>query len=118
MAMSADNKNISFYLQCIENGYTDMKDETQSLKAKVIAMDLNLRYKNIESLFAESKAVYEAQLAKEEKLSVDGELVMKLYNYEGDDKKDKELSIFRNPDSGCYLTIHGGTKSPQYHFGL
>lgn len=114
MAMSADNKNISFYLQCIENGYTDMKDETQSLKAKVIAMDLNLRYKNIESLFAESKAVYEAQLAKEEKLSVDGELVMKLYNYAGDDKKDKEISIFRKPDSGFYLTINGGKKIHQY----
>ena len=36
-----------FYEQCKNKGYTNMRDDTQSLKAKVIATDLGLRYGNI-----------------------------------------------------------------------
>ena len=41
----ADKKTqdmAQFYNECQNKGYTDMQDETQSLKAKVIAMDLGL----------------------------------------------------------------------------
>ena len=56
-----EEKLYSFYSQCIEKGYTDMSDETQSLKAKVIATDLGLRYGKIASFFEEAKNVFERE---------------------------------------------------------
>ena len=39
--MNAEEANLySLYDQCLSKGCTDMQDETQSLKAKVIATDL------------------------------------------------------------------------------
>ena len=40
--MNAKEANLySFYDQCQSKGYSDMQDETQSLKAKVIATDFS-----------------------------------------------------------------------------
>ena len=46
----ADKKTelmAQFYAECQQKGYTDMTDDTQSLKAKVIATDLKLKYKKV-----------------------------------------------------------------------
>ena len=53
-----EEKLYTFYKQCLEKNYTDMSDETQALKAKVFAMDLNLRYSNISALYKEASEVY------------------------------------------------------------
>ena len=64
----ADKKTellYQFYQQCQEKGYTDMKDATQSLKAKVIATDLGLKYTSIEKLYQSAIAASEV-MAREE----------------------------------------------------
>ena len=53
------DKLLEFYSECQKNGYTDMKDKTQSLKAKVIASDLGLNYSKIGALYDEAKKVSE-----------------------------------------------------------
>ncbi len=118
------NARVDFYRQCVAKGYTDMSDETQSLKAKVIAMDLGLSIKNIDVLFAQAKADYESAKAAEEKrlaeekaerarLAVKGEWVMTVYNYaegqEDDDKKD--IAVYRRPDGSIYYTVNDGNKN-------
>ena len=72
-----------FYKQCQENGYTDMNDASQSLKAKVIASDLGLNYNNIRKLYENAaRAHKETQIEKERKeleekqRSVDGKCLM------------------------------------------
>ena len=110
-----EEKLYSFYSQCAAKGYTDMTDDTQSLKAKVIASDLGLRYGKIIALYEEAKAVFEAEEARRRaavkraaeeaaRTSVPGELVVTL--------KDDSASIevFRRPDSSVYCTHNGGTE--------
>ena len=63
----ADKKTelmAQFYAKCQQKGYTDMTDDTQSLKAKVIATDLKLNYGNIVSFYEKAKSCYE-QVQKE-----------------------------------------------------
>ena len=54
-----DPRLIQFYEQCQAKGYQDMTDETQSLKAKVIAMDLKLPFDDIRGLYDLAKIQYE-----------------------------------------------------------
>ena len=114
-----EEKLYSFYSQCIEKGYTDMSDETQSLKAKVIATDLGLRYGKIASFFEEAKNVFEREEERkktEEKaaaleaarVSVPGELVVTLR--ENPDKKDNSIDIYRRPDGSVYCKHNGNEK--------
>lgn len=119
------NARVSFYQQCLQKGYTDMNDETQSLKAKVIAMDLGLPIRNVDVLFQEAKADYEASVAEKEKLrqeeenerkrrAVNGEWVMSVYNFgdESEEEKDKKtISIYRRPDGSLYYTVNNGGKN-------
>ena len=56
---SRNDKLWEFYSECQKNGYTDMKDKTQSLKAKVIASDLGLNYSKIGSLYEEARKATE-----------------------------------------------------------
>lgn len=42
MASKKTTLMAQFYAQCQQKGYTDMHDDVQSLKAKVIATDLGL----------------------------------------------------------------------------
>lgn len=71
-----NDKLLEFYSECQRNGYTDMKDKTQSLKAKVIAADLGLNYSKIGALYDEAKKVSEKKKqldSKEGKLVYGGE---------------------------------------------
>ena len=63
-------KLYNFYSQCIAKGYTDMTDVTQSLKAKVIASDLGLKYGKIVALYEQSKQVFES---KKDRIKVEAE---------------------------------------------
>lgn len=92
-----NGKLIKFYAQCLDKGYVDMSDSTQSLKAKVIASDLGLDYKNITKVFSEAKTLYENQKAREERLAVNGEEILTIDNY----------SIFRRPDGSIYTEYQG-----------
>ena len=57
--MERKEKLVKLYSYCEENGYLDMSDDKQSIKAKVYATDLKLRYKKIETLVSEAKVAYE-----------------------------------------------------------
>lgn len=110
-----EQKLYSFYSQCNEKGYIDMTDDTQSLKAKVIASDLGLRYGKISNLFEEARVVYEREesrkeeeaqkaAAEEARTAVPGDLVLTL-------KEDSNsIEVFRRPDKSIYCTHNGGNE--------
>ena len=58
----------NFYKQCLEKNYNDMQDATESLKAKVIATDLGIKYKDISKTYEEAKAIYEEETKCVERL--------------------------------------------------
>lgn len=102
-----NNKLVSFYQSCMEKGYVDMSDATQSLKAKVIASDLGLNYKNIDKLYNEAKLAYENHVVAEEKRkqqleeeearkAVNGNLLFTL------DTSESEIKVYRRPDESVY----------------
>ena len=121
----ANNKTqlmAQFYEQCKNKGYTNMRDDTQSLKAKVIATDLGLRYGNIvefyekaaqcyrqiqeeEKVEAEKRRIRERQeLAERERLAVNGSLLVTISD------NDMHLKVFQRPDGTIYCTVNGGHK--------
>jgi len=115
--MKKSEKLVLFYNSCTSKGYTDMTDETQALKAKVIANDLGLPINNIDKLFISSKEAYEQEqkrLHEEEeqrqekikKLKVDGE---KLFTIKRDLKVDggPNVDVFRRPDGSIYCIEEG-----------
>lgn len=126
--MSREDKLISFYKECVNKGYANMTDETQSLKAKVIATDLGLRYRRIENLFEEAKDMYEDEMAWQAKqrqkweaeqekmrqernrLATDGEWFMTVYDYLSDENKGTEVAFYRRPDKSIYYKEDGGSK--------
>ena len=57
---------IEFYQTCQAKGYTDMLDDTQSLKAKVIASDMKLKYGDIVAFYEKAKQCYEQDCAEKE----------------------------------------------------
>lgn len=106
-----------FYLQCQEKGYTNMADPTQSLKAKVIATDLNLPYKDIVVFYEKAKQCYlqelqeiEEQKIKQAALAVDGELLCSLYDSPVADKADTAVRVYIRPDASLYCTVNNGPK--------
>lgn len=112
--MANPSKLVDFYKQCIDNGYTDMNDGTQSLKAKVIASDLGLDYKNISKLFESAELAFKEQLNKEEKerkrqerLAINGELLFELKVISQD---INVIRIYKRPDKSVYYTIDNSTK--------
>lgn len=106
-----------FYCMCQEKGYTNMEDPTQSLKAKVIATDLQLPYKDIVVFYEKAKQCYlkelqeiEEKKRKREALSVDGELLCSLYDSPASDKADTTVRVYIRPDESVYCTINNGSK--------
>ena len=108
-----------FYAKCQEKRYTDMSDATQSLKAKVIATDLGLKYRKIEDLYAEAERCAqivahedeEARIAAEKKAeeeriladkrAVPGELILELVDSETG-SSGSSVQIYRRPDGTIY----------------
>lgn len=113
-------KMALFYEQCQAKGYTNMEDETQSLKAKVIATDLGLKYGRIGSLYKDAAKAYEAVKAEREKTaqkakkeSVVGELLVTLYEksvYSPSNDSDDKICVYIRPDGSIYSTYNNGPK--------
>lgn len=117
-----------FYEQCQTKGYIDMTDATQSLKAKVIASDLNLNYGNIVEFYAKAKTCYdqvqvenaeaerkagiERKAAEEEaaRRAVDGELLVSISNSEKAESKEVVVKVYVRPDHSIYSVVDGGEK--------
>ncbi|MBE6990226.1 MAG: hypothetical protein E7426_05725 [Ruminococcaceae bacterium] len=121
--MAKSEKLVQFYAQCQEKGYTDMSDEAQSLKAKVIASDLKLPIGNIAELYrsaeeafrqdqADKERAAQAAAAEEARRAVDGELLMTLGGSISGSKdyKTKEMKVYRRPDNSVYVLIGDGQK--------
>ena len=118
-----------FYEKCQKMGYTDMKDSTQSLKAKVIATDLGLKYGNIVLFYEDAKKCHELVYAENERYkiiqkqreeqaaidakrrAVDGELLLTLYDKSPDATGVNAISVYIRPDKSIYSTINGGNIS-------
>ena len=118
-----------FYRQCKQKGYTDMTDDTQSLKAKVIASDLGLRYGDIATFFnkarkcneeveretaeAEAKRREQAALQQEQnrKLAVKGNLLLTFLDSNSETAQTKSVRVYRRPDNSVYYTLNNGAKN-------
>lgn len=106
----ADKKTqlmAQFYATCQKQGYTDMNDATQSLKAKVIATDMKLNYGNIVVFYDKAKQCHEVILAEqaaaakeEERRSVEGALLVTL----------SDMGVFVRPDNTIYTVTAKGEK--------
>lgn len=96
---------MQFYMQCLEKGYVDMNDDTQSLKAKVIATDLGLKYGDIVKFFEKAKQVYDEEKAESERKAVDGENLFSVILVGG-----TKLHVFLRPDKSVYYTEEGSAK--------
>ena len=127
MAVSKKEKLIKFYEECLNKSYLDMTDSDQALKAKVVAMDLGLKYKTIDELFEAAKKEYEtyqaekdaaekAAIAESERRSVKGELLLTATGGDSD-----SIQIYRRPDKSCYSILDYGkgykidTSDPNSH---
>lgn len=113
MADRKTEKMAEFYTQCQKKGYTNMRDDTQALKAKVIATDLGLNYGNIVSFYEKAKACREeiekekaAERALREKRQVAGEELVTLQS--GDEKT--QVKVYIRPDGSKYYTVNDGGK--------
>ena len=104
MAVSKDQL-IEFYSECLAKAYTDMSDDVQALKAKVIAMDLNIKYKSISDLYDKAKKAYEENQQESERLSVKGDEILSAYG-----SKDS-IKVFRRPDGSVYCELFYGKDS-------
>lgn len=103
----ADNQTetmAQFYEECQKKGYTDMKDATQSLKAKVIASDLGLNYNNIEKLYQTAHIAYDtvtkrkaAEKAEKERIAVNGNLIITF---------NSNWKVYRRADGSIYSDIN------------
>lgn len=123
----ADKKTqlmAQFYVTCRRKGYTDMTDPAQSLKAKVIATDLNLNYGNIVDFYKKSEQCFEIvrrenvenerlRLIRQERedrekarKAVDGTLLVTIK----DVREKNVLDVFIRPDESIYCKFNGGEK--------
>lgn len=127
----ADKKTelmAQFYADCQQKGYTDMTDDTQSLKAKVIATDLKLNYGNIKAFYEKSKTCYEqvqAEKTEAERLKaiqqqkdaqertrrqVNGELLVTLSDRAYESDETTSVRVYIRPDNSVYSTVNNGSK--------
>lgn len=117
-----------FYEECQKKGYTNMHNDTQSLKAKVIATDLKLNYGNIAAFYEKAKKCYtqvqaeKAESQKQQKIqqqkeaeerarrAVNGKLLVTLSDRlcEGDDATS--VRVYIRPDGSIYSTVNNGSK--------
>ena len=126
MATKKTQAMAEFYRQCKQKGYTDMTDDTQSLKAKVIATDLGLRYSDISALYEKAKKCSEevaneaAEADKERRakeaqerekareLAIPGTLLLTFTDTVTDSKESKKVRVYRRPNNSVYYTIFDG----------
>ena len=107
-----------FYTACLEKGYTDMRDPTQSLKAKVIATDMKLNYGDIVKFFETARDAHalvlqaeEAHRQEEIRRSVDGVLLVTLYDRLNAAHPETEaMGVYMRPDKTVYTQRKGGRK--------
>jgi len=105
-----------FYIACAEKGYLDMTDSVQSLKAKVIAEDLGLKYKNIGDLFSEAEKYGKAELERREKERVEKQQLEErkkipgeyIYKIKGNGGRE-EINVYRRPDGSVYYIYSKNT---------
>ena len=128
MASKKTTLMAQFYAQCQQKGYTDMRDAVQSLKAKVIATDLKLDYKDIVVFYSKAKICYEeveaekAEAKKQEILrqqktweennrrAVDGQLLIELSDSSEGSADATVVRVYIRPDKSIYYTVNGGGK--------
>lgn len=124
----ADKKTelmAAFFEQCQNHGYTDMHDDRQSLKAKVIATDLNLKYGDIVSFYEKAQKCYDqvqAEKARAEQLrkiqqqkdaeeaarrSVRGELLASIADSVNDRRDTQVMDVYIRPDKSIYTIANG-----------
>lgn len=113
MADQKTRKMSDFYSKCQKMGYTNMRDNTQSLKAKVIATDMGLSYGNIVSFYDKAKACYDqvqqeaaAEKALWAKRQVPGELLVTLATRD----EKTQVQVYIRPDGSTYYTVNEGSK--------
>lgn len=120
MADKKTERMAQFYEACQKKGYTNMHDATQSLKAKVIATDLGLKYGDMEAFYKNAGACYEIiqsenkvkeiQRQKAEKeaarRAVDGILLVTI----SDNRGGTRVKVFLRPDETIYCTVDDGEK--------
>lgn len=122
MASNKAQLMAQFYEQCQKKGYTDMRDATQSLKAKVIATDLGLRYGNIVEFYEKAAQCYQQvqdentreaerlciqkqeEQAENARRAVNGTLLVTI-----SDSKTT-LKVYLRPDGTTYCTVNDGGK--------
>lgn len=102
-----NDKLLEFYSECQRNGYTDMKDKTQSLKAKVIASDLGLNYSKIGALYDEAKKVSEKKIQLDSK---EGKLVYSCYSSSYNYEKESPILELYTYDSNSYYCVADGKR--------
>lgn len=111
MADKITQRMAQFYETCQTQGYVDMKDATQSLKAKVIATDMKLKYGDIVSFYNKAKGCYE--VIQEEKAAAEKEAKRKkiggnllLTLSAGSDN----LKVYVRPDKTIYTVYNDKDK--------
>lgn len=123
MADQKTQRMAQFFETCQQKGYTDMSDPTQSLKAKVIATDLNLNYGNIAAFYEKAKESYELiqieNAAKERqqkkeaqeaaRRAVDGALLVTVTDSRNR-RRGTQMKVFLRPDETIYCTVDDGEK--------
>lgn len=101
---------IEFYQTCQAKGYTDMLDDTQSLKAKVIASDMKLKYGDIVAFYEKAKQCYEQDCAEKEAANwreiQEARVSRKLIDIHGS-KKGITLQVYLRPDGNFYTEFRG-----------
>lgn len=118
MPTTKETKMAKFYAACLEKGYTDMTDENVQLKAKVIAVDLGLKYsKNLVDFFEEAKVCYESVESQRKHEEEQLELQRKETKRKNDMKsqiiltlanKTNKIEVYLREDNSVYHTFNGG----------
>ena len=100
-----EQKLYEFYEACVTKGYHNMSDATESLKAKVIATDLEIKYKDIARLYEQAKVVYEEEIQRkqqeQELQKKSGKQMLKLAGVE----EKSTIRIYQREDGSIYHTI-------------
>jgi hypothetical protein len=104
-----------------------MTDAKQSLKAKMIAMELKLDYGDIAAFYQEAQHCFEQVTSEQKRLeqarriqqeieakeaarrAVDGQLLATLYDTKGERRKS-QVAVYQRPDESIYYTIGNGKK--------
>ncbi len=117
-----DQKSLlmaQFYEECQKKGYTNMQDDIQSLKAKVIATDMKLKYGDIIAFYEKARQCYEDLQSEKEieakkaaKRAVNGVLLAEIYD--GNGRNRNALCVFIRPDCSIYTEYNNGCRMESY----